>query len=98
MGSDDLRSRVERVRDEVIRAANRAGRDPRSVTIVAVSKTVERDAVDEAYALGLRHFGENRVQDARAKFEGPLPDAMVLHLIGQLQTNKAAHAAQLFDL
>jgi pyridoxal phosphate enzyme (YggS family) len=98
MVSEDLRTRVERVRDVVSRSAIRSGRDPQSVTIVAVSKTVERDAVDQALALGLRHFGENRVQDARAKFAQPMPQGTVLHLIGQLQTNKAAVAARLFDL
>jgi pyridoxal phosphate enzyme (YggS family) len=98
MTSEDLRTRVERVREEVGRAASRSGRDPQSVTIVAVSKTVGRDAVDQAFALGLRHFGENRVQDARAKFAEPMPEGTVLHLIGQLQTNKARVAASLFDL
>jgi pyridoxal phosphate enzyme (YggS family) len=98
MANEELRSRVERVREAVGQAAMRSGRDPESVTIVAVSKTVEREMVDEAYGLGLRHFGENRVQDARTKFEAPLPDGVVLHLIGQLQTNKAAVAARLFDL
>src|SRR5262245_33101924 len=98
MGSEDLRSRVERVRGEVGRAASRSGRDPRSIMIVAVSKTVGREAVDRAYALGLRHFGENRVQDARDKFAEPMPAGTVLHMIGQLQTNKAGVAARLFDL
>lgn len=80
------------------RSAIRSRREPESVTIVAVSKTVERSAVEEAYALGLRHFGENRVQETRVKFAEPLPLGTVLHLIGQLQTNKAAVAARLFDL
>jgi hypothetical protein len=98
MTYEELRTRIERVRDEVREEAIRSGRDPESVTIVAVSKTVDRIAVDRAHALGLRHFGENRVQDARAKFAPPLPAETVLHLIGQLQTNKAAVAARLFDL
>lgn len=98
MGSQGLRERVQRVRDAVGEAAARAARAPESVTIVAVSKTVGREAVDEAYALGLRHFGENRVQDARLKFAAPLPDDAVIHLIGQLQTNKAAVATRLFDV
>ena len=97
MASADLRGRIERVQEAVGRSAVRSGRDAEAVTIVAVSKTVGREVVDEAYALGLRHFGENRVQDARAKFVGSLPDGMVLHLIGQLQSNKAGVAARLFD-
>jgi hypothetical protein len=59
---------------------------------------VERGLVDQAYALGLRHFGENRVQDAQRKFAAPLPADGVLHLIGQLQRNKARSALRLFDL
>ncbi|MCC6314864.1 MAG: YggS family pyridoxal phosphate-dependent enzyme [Thermomicrobiales bacterium] len=93
-----LAERIGMVRAEVAEAAARAGRSPDAVTIVAVSKTVDRAAVDEAYALGLRHFGENRVQDAVRKFADPLPHDAVLHLIGQLQTNKARPAAALFGL
>jgi pyridoxal phosphate enzyme (YggS family) len=68
------------------------------VTIVAVTKTVDREAIEAAYALGLRHFGENRVQDARRKLVEPLPGEAVLHLIGQLQSNKAKPAVELFDI
>ena len=98
MTDSGLRDRVSRVRDAVGEATVRSGRAIDSVTIVAVSKTVGRDAVDEAYSLGLRHFGENRVQDARAKFAESLPEDAVLHLIGQLQTNKAAMAVSLFNI
>src|SRR5690606_11355373 len=59
---------------------------------------VDRAAVDAAYAHGLRHFGENRVQDAVDKFREPLPEGAFLHLIGQLQSNKARPAATLFDI
>lgn len=93
-----LAGRIARVRDEVAAAARRAGRDPGAVTIVGVCKTVERPAIDEAYALGLRHFGENRVQVAKAKFGAGRPGDLTLHLIGSLQTNKAREAVALFDL
>lgn len=93
-----LAQRVETVRRSVSDAAARAGRDGNAVTIVAVSKSVDRAAVDEAYALGLRHFGENRVQSAAAKFALPLSADATLHLIGQLQTNKARPAVSLFGL
>ena len=81
-------------------AARSSGRQPEDVTIVAVTKTVDRDVIDAAYALGLRHFGENRVQDARRKLADlrPLPAEAVLHLIGQLQSNKAKPAVALFDI
>src|SRR3712207_5977954 len=98
MTDRDLRARVERVRQVVADAASKSGRDPRSVTIIAVSKTVGRESIDEAYGLGLRHFGENRPLDARTKFAEPMPGDAVLHLIGGLQTNKAAVAARLFDV
>jgi pyridoxal phosphate enzyme (YggS family) len=93
-----LAERVETVRAAVAAAARASGRDPEAVTIVAVSKTVDRAAVETAYALGLRHFGENRVQEAARKFADPLPPEAALHLIGQLQSNKARPAIALFDL
>ena len=94
----NLEQRVRQVFASVEIAASTANRDPKSVTVVAVSKTVGRDAVDESYAAGVRHFGENRVPDAVRKFGPELPEDAVLHMIGQLQTNKAAIAAKLFDL
>ena len=98
IAATSLASRIERVGVAVAEAAAAAGRAPGEVTLVAVAKTVDRAVVDEAYALGLRHFGENRVQDALAKYADPLPPDAVLHLIGQLQSNKARPAAGLFDL
>ena len=97
--SSDLQSRVDRIRSLVADAARSSGRQPEDVTIVAVTKTVDWDAIDAAYVIGLRHFGENRVQDTRRKLtELPLPAGAVLHLIGQLQSNKAKPAVALFDI
>ena len=93
-----LEQRVTSVLRAVAEAATKADRDAASVTVVAVSKTVGRDAIDAAYAAGIRHFGENRVQDAVTKFIDPLPGDAMLHMIGQLQTNKAGVAAKLFDI
>jgi pyridoxal phosphate enzyme (YggS family) len=93
-----LADRLAAVLATVSAAARRAGRNPEEVTVVAVSKTVDRPTVDAAFALGVRHFGENRVQDAARKFAEPLPPGATLHLIGQLQSNKARPAAALFDL
>lgn len=93
-----LTERIEAVRARIARAADMAGLQASDVTLVAVSKTVDRATVDSAHAAGLRSFGENRVADARAKFAEPLPADARLHLIGQLQTNKASHAVDLFDL
>jgi pyridoxal phosphate enzyme (YggS family) len=95
---ESLRGRVEEVRRLVEFSADRVGRDPAMITIVAVSKTVDRDTMMAAYDLGLRHFGENRVPDARRKLSEPMPADTTLHLIGQLQTNKASHAVDLFNV
>ncbi|MCD6033197.1 MAG: alanine racemase domain protein [Thermomicrobiales bacterium] len=96
----DLSTRIDHVRSLVADAARSSGRQPEDVTIVAVSKTVDRDVIDAAYALGLRHFGENRVQDARHKLADSKlrPAEAVLHLIGQLQSNKAKPAITLFNI
>ena len=93
-----LERRFDSVRARINAAAAVAGRSPESVTIIAVSKTVDLDTMLAAYNLGLRHFGENRVQDARRKLIEPMPADATLHLIGQLQTNKANHAVDLFQI
>ena len=96
--ASSVAERIERVRAEIADAAARSGRSPAAVTLVGVCKTVDRPAVDEAYAAGLRHVGENRVQDALAKFGDGHPADLALHLIGHLQTNKARAAVGLFDM
>lgn len=93
-----LAERVATVQQQVAEAAAASGRDPDDITIIAVCKTAPREAVDAAVELGLRHFAENRVQDALRKFEAPLPPGCDLHLIGHLQTNKVRPAVGLFDV
>ncbi|MEP7062102.1 MAG: YggS family pyridoxal phosphate-dependent enzyme [Betaproteobacteria bacterium] len=85
------------VRDRVARAAERAGRDPAEVSLLAVSKTFGADAVRAVHACGQRAFGENYVREAEAKVQAlaDLPD-IEWRLIGPLQTNKAAPAARVF--
>jgi PLP dependent protein len=90
-----LAGRLAEVQGRIAAAARRAGRRPEEVTLVGVSKTTDRAGVDEAYAAGLRHFGENRVQEAREKFGADMPPDLTLHLIGHLQTNKAKPAVRL---
>lgn len=92
-----LARNIAEVQERVHLAAREGRRSADEITIVAVSKTFPRTMVDEAHELGLDVFGENRVQEAAAKFGEPLPTAMRLHLIGQLQTNKAKAAVALFD-
>ncbi len=88
------------VRARIAAACNRAGRDPATVSLVAVSKTHSAEKVAEAIAAGQLAFGENRVQEARAKFPAlkAAHPGLRLHLIGPLQTNKAADAVALFDV
>ncbi len=90
---------LQALRARIARAADQAGRSPHDITLVAVSKTHPADAVREALALGQMTFGENRVQEAEAKFadlRSAHPD-LRLHLIGALQTNKAADAVRIAD-
>jgi pyridoxal phosphate enzyme (YggS family) len=89
---------LERVRSEIARACRDANRDPADVTLVAVSKTFGVEAIEPVIAAGQRAFGENRVQEAKAKWPPLLskqPD-IELHLIGPLQSNKAKDAVALF--
>lgn len=87
------------VRMQIARACQDAGRRPDDVTLVAVSKTYQRDAIDPVIAEGQRVFGENRVQEALAKWPSIMDDysGIALHLIGPLQSNKAREAVALFD-
>lgn len=92
-----LPANLERVRERIARASERAGRRAEEITLVAVSKTFSADAIRAAYEAGLRSFGENRVQEFEAKQPklADLADA-TWHLIGHLQSNKARRAAHLF--
>lgn len=92
-----MRERLDDVLSRVDLAARASGRSSDDITIVAVSKTFSRAAVDTAIRLGLTTFGENRVQEARQKFTAPLPEGSSVRLIGRLQSNKARHASQLFS-
>jgi len=87
------------VRAEIAAACRDAGRDPASVTLVAVSKTFPAAAIEPVIAAGQRVFGENRVQEAKAKWPAlrAAHDGIELHLIGPLQSNKAKEAVALFD-
>jgi PLP dependent protein len=91
--------RLAEVRQRIATAARAAGRDPASVTLVAVSKTQGPERVRELIEAGHRVFGENRVQEAEKKFPALKADYLdlELHLIGPLQTNKAREAVALFD-
>ena len=89
---------LARVRERIARACERAGRRPDEITIVAVSKTFSVAAIRAAHDAGLRHFGENRIQEFEAKHAQvrAFVDS-VWHFIGNLQSNKAQRAVHLFD-
>jgi pyridoxal phosphate enzyme (YggS family) len=90
---------VEAVRERMARAAERARRDPAQILLLAVTKVFPAAAIREAYALGLREFGENYVQEFEGKAEEvrDLAEAR-FHLIGHLQSNKSRRAVELFDV
>jgi pyridoxal phosphate enzyme (YggS family) len=87
------------VREEIARACREAGRDPAGVTLVAVSKTFAADAIEPVIGEGQLVFGENRVQEAKAKWPPLMTrhQGLELHLVGALQSNKAKDAVALFD-
>jgi pyridoxal phosphate enzyme (YggS family) len=92
-----IRHNLETIKHNIKQACDKAGRDPASVRILAVSKTFDAQAINEAKSLEISYFGENRVQEARSKvLEGAFEGA-TLCLIGHLQSNKASMAARIFD-
>jgi hypothetical protein len=95
----DAVARIAAVRAEIARACKDARRDPAEVTLVAVSKTHQAENIEPVIAAGQRVFGENRVQEAKAKWPPLLGKyaSIELHLIGPLQSNKAKEAVALFD-
>lgn len=96
---DTATARLSDIRARIAKAAGTAGRKPDDVTLIAVSKMHDADAIRPLIDAGQRIFGENRVQEAEAKWpilRTETPD-IALHLIGQLQSNKAEDAVRLFD-
>lgn len=93
----DLAANLEQIQRRIRAACERAGRDPTSVELMAVSKNHPPEAVRAMADLGVRLFGENRVQEARAKIP-QCPGHLRWHLIGHLQTNKAREAVHAFEM
>ena len=94
-----LGERLNAVRERIARAAERAHRDPQTILLLAVTKVFPATVIEEAYALGLREFGENYVQELEGKY-GQVHnlEGVRFHLIGHLQSNKSGKAAELFDV
>ena len=96
-----IADRVAAVRERIARAAERAARPPGDIRLVAISKTHPPEAVREAFAAGVRDFGENRVQEAEPKIAATADlreSGLRWHLVGHLQSNKARRAAALFEV
>ena len=93
----DIAHNLEQVRSKIIEAAQKCGRAPDEIQLVAVSKTHEAEKVRAAFDAGQEIFGESKVQEARAKIP-LLPSAVRWHFIGRLQKNKVRHALPLFEL
>ena len=95
-----IRSNLKDVQERINAACRRAGRRPEEITLIAVTKTVDAASIEAAYREGVRHFGENRVQEAAVKIRqlSCLNPAPVWHMIGHLQSNKVKPALEHFDL
>jgi PLP dependent protein len=95
---DSLEANLAAVRQAIATSAGRSGRDPESITLVAVTKTVPVERIHEAIAHGLRLFGENRVQEALPKIDEVGGADVDWHLIGHLQTNKVKFVPERFRM
>lgn len=93
----DLVQNYHRVKEEIEQACSVSGRDPNTVTLIAVSKTYPIENIQTLYDLGHRDFGESRLQEAEPKIAA-LPGDIRWHMIGHLQSNKAKRVAQLFNV
>lgn len=92
-----IRENLERIREKIRVKSELVGRDPQEITLVAVTKTVEADRIEEAIAAGVNIIGESRVQEAKEKY-GKVESKIIWHLVGHLQRNKAKDAVKIFDL
>ena len=96
MTTKSVRDNLLRIQERIAAAAARVGRKADEITLIGVSKTHPANAIREAFEVGVRHFGENRIQEWEGKRAGTEGLAATWHLIGHLQSNKAVRAARLF--
>jgi PLP dependent protein len=96
MTQTSVRENLLRIQERIAVAAARAGRRTEEITLIGVSKTHPASAIREAFEAGIRHFGENRIQEWEGKRAGTEGLTATWHLIGHLQSNKTARAARLF--
>lgn len=93
----DIRHALEAVREKIEKACKKAVRDPGGVRLIAVTKTVSAQRVQEAIEAGIRDLGENYVQEAKGKIEAVGAEGVRWHMIGHIQTNKVKYLPRLFD-
>ena len=92
-----IEENIRSLRENIAKIAEKVGRNPKEIEIVAVSKTVEEERIREALKCGIKIIGENKVQEAEEKFR-QIPEKFEKHLVGHLQTNKVKKAIGLFDM
>ena len=92
-----IKENLRRIGEKIRVKSELVGRDPQEIILVAVTKTVEADRVEEAIAAGVNIIGESRVQEAKEKY-GRVKSRIIWHLVGHLQRNKAKDAVKIFDL
>lgn len=91
-----IKENLNRIRDKIESATIKSGRKPAEIQLVAVSKTMSPETINQGIAAGITIIGENKVQEAKAKKERVNP--VTWHMVGHLQTNKVKHAVQIFDM
>jgi pyridoxal phosphate enzyme (YggS family) len=96
MSAEEIQRNVREIQERIAAAAAKAGRRAEEMTLIAVSKTHSAEAIREAFEAGVQHFGENRVQEWEGKRGGVVDLQACWHLVGHLQSNKAARAAKMF--
>ena len=96
----DIQGNIRDLERRIAAAAERANRSPAEITLVVVTKTISPSLIQQAFEAGIRHFGENSIQEAKSKIEklSGLEPPPIWHMIGHLQTNKAAAAVELFHM
>jgi pyridoxal phosphate enzyme (YggS family) len=96
--SNNIQNNLEKFQKRIRDAAIQANRDPKTIRLIAVSKTVPVNRIQEAIGAGIKLFGESYIQEARSKIETIGRDDIAWHFIGHLQTNKAKYAVRFFDM
>lgn len=100
INNPSIEQNIRELEGRIAGAAEKTGRSPGEITLIAVTKTVGVETIKEAFAAGIRHFGENRVQEGKVKIErlADLSPSPIWHMVGHLQSNKARTAAEIFAI